>query len=106
MIRVSEALSSTYSFFLINTLFKSATGLFKRFYANFLTVKFTVTNFCSVSLPGLPDGTFSNKKSKFGQNDRLVHFAFIWYIFPVLLSCNKKNLATLIFNSSPKTAAW
>jgi hypothetical protein len=28
--------------------------------------------------------------------DRLVHFVFIWYIFPVLKSCTKKNLATLM----------
>jgi hypothetical protein len=27
--------------------------------------------------------------------DHLVHFVFIWYIFPVLVSCAKKNLATL-----------
>jgi hypothetical protein len=26
----------------------------------------------------------------------LVHFVFTWYIFPVLLSCTKKNLATLL----------
>jgi hypothetical protein len=26
----------------------------------------------------------------------LVHFVFIWYIFPVLVSCTKKNLATLV----------
>jgi hypothetical protein len=25
----------------------------------------------------------------------LVHFVFIWYIFSVLVSCNKKDLATL-----------
>jgi hypothetical protein len=30
--------------------------------------------------------------------DHLVHFVFIWYIFPVLASCTKKNLATLICN--------
>jgi hypothetical protein len=28
--------------------------------------------------------------------DQLVHFGFIWYIFPVLVSCPKKNLATLL----------
>jgi hypothetical protein len=28
--------------------------------------------------------------------DHLVHFLFIWYIFPVLVSCAKKNLATLM----------
>jgi hypothetical protein len=27
--------------------------------------------------------------------DHLVHFVIIWYIFPVLVSCTKKNLATL-----------
>jgi hypothetical protein len=26
---------------------------------------------------------------------RLVHFMFIWYIFPVLVCCTKKNLAAL-----------
>jgi hypothetical protein len=26
-------------------------------------------------------------------HDHLVHFVFIWYIFPVLVSCTKKNLA-------------
>jgi hypothetical protein len=29
--------------------------------------------------------------------DHLVHFVFIWYIFPVLVSCTSKNLATLIW---------
>jgi hypothetical protein len=67
----------------------------------------------------LPDGFFSNKKipiwvnfggaeigkylmaiwnlsQPFGKfNDHLVHFVLIWYIFPVLVSCTKKNLATL-----------
>jgi hypothetical protein len=28
--------------------------------------------------------------------DHLVHFVFIWYIFPVLVSCAEKNLATLV----------
>jgi hypothetical protein len=28
--------------------------------------------------------------------DRLVHFVFIWYIFPVLVPCTAKNLATLL----------
>jgi hypothetical protein len=28
--------------------------------------------------------------------DHLLHFVFIWYIFPVLVSCTKKNLAILI----------
>jgi hypothetical protein len=27
--------------------------------------------------------------------DHLVHFMLIWYIFPVLVSCTKKNLAAL-----------
>jgi hypothetical protein len=27
--------------------------------------------------------------------DHLVHFVFIWYIFPVLVSCTQENLATL-----------
>jgi hypothetical protein len=26
----------------------------------------------------------------------LVHFVFVWYIFPVWASCTKKNLATLL----------
>jgi hypothetical protein len=29
------------------------------------------------------------------SSDHMVHFVFIWYIFPVLVSCTKKNLATL-----------
>jgi hypothetical protein len=28
--------------------------------------------------------------------NHLLHFVFIWYIFPGLASCNKKNLATLV----------
>jgi hypothetical protein len=28
--------------------------------------------------------------------DHLVHFVFMWYIFSVLVRCNKKNLATLV----------
>jgi hypothetical protein len=28
--------------------------------------------------------------------DHLLHFVFTWYIFTVLVSCTKKNLATLI----------
>jgi hypothetical protein len=28
--------------------------------------------------------------------NHLVHFTFIWYIFPVLVPCTKKNLATLV----------
>jgi hypothetical protein len=76
-----------------------------------------------LSWPGLPDGLFSNQKAKFGKileglaryyvgifYGHLVHFAvfcyifltfgivcfIIWYIFPVLVFCTKKNLATLI----------
>jgi hypothetical protein len=37
----------------------------------------------------LPFGTFCV---------HLVHFVFIWYIFPVLVSCTKKNLATLVYS--------
>jgi hypothetical protein len=29
--------------------------------------------------------------------DQLFHFVFIWYIFPVLVSRTKKNLATLLY---------
>jgi hypothetical protein len=36
--------------------------------------------------------------------DHLVHFVFIWYIFPVLVSCTMKNLATLPTNR--KTQVW
>jgi hypothetical protein len=32
---------------------------------------------------------------------RLVHFVVIWYIFPVLVCCTEKNLATL-FESREK----
>jgi hypothetical protein len=86
-------------------------------------------NSLSSSRAGLPDGLFSNQKSQFGgifQNlrwrnvdifeflfgmfygymhiyDHLVHFVFIWYIFPVLVSCKKKNLATLDRSSSPNS---
>jgi hypothetical protein len=71
---------------------------------------------------GLPDGLFSNQKSQFGKksrssdwkmliyftaiwnilwtfgifNDHFVQFVLIWYIFLVLVSCTKKNLATLV----------
>jgi hypothetical protein len=31
--------------------------------------------------------------------DHLLHFVFIWYSFPVLVSRTKKNLATLLGNS-------
>jgi hypothetical protein len=70
---------------------------------------------------GLPNGLFANQKSQFGyifeglrlENvdifyghlehlrtfgklyDHLVNFVLIWYIFPVLVSRTKKNLATL-----------
>jgi hypothetical protein len=38
-----------------------------------------------------------NMLQKFGSfYDHFVHFVFIWYIFPVLISCTKKNLATLV----------
>jgi hypothetical protein len=72
--------------------------------------------------PGLPDGIFSNQKSQFGsiledlaKEDvdtfychlvylrpfgifccDLVNFMVILCIFPVLVCCTKKNLATLI----------
>jgi hypothetical protein len=36
-----------------------------------------------------PDGKF------YGH---FVHFVVIWYIFPVLVSCTEKNLATLVWN--------
>jgi hypothetical protein len=76
-----------------------------------------------LSEPGLPDGIFSNQKSKFGSilegiameavgifHGHVVYFKAvwyicwpfgifyigIWYIFPVLVCCTKKNLATLI----------
>jgi hypothetical protein len=32
--------------------------------------------------------------------DHLVHFVFIWYIFSVLVTCTKKNLATLLTTQS------
>jgi hypothetical protein len=75
------------------------------------------------SAPVLPDGIFSNQKFQFGQNleglagenfgifyGRVVYFTvkwydlwpfgtFVWslgiYIFPVLVCCAEKNLATL-----------
>jgi hypothetical protein len=76
---------------------------------------------CTRSRSGLPDGFFSNPKSQFGKileglrlenvdifYGHLKHFTDIWdilwpfgtfvfirYIFPVLVSCTKKNLATL-----------
>jgi hypothetical protein len=34
--------------------------------------------------------------------DHLVHFMVIWYFFSVLVSCNKKNLATLVMIISGK----
>jgi hypothetical protein len=58
--------------------------------------------------PGLPDGFFSNQKFQFGLilegprlenvniiNGHLEYFTDIWYIFPVLISCTKKNLSTM-----------
>jgi hypothetical protein len=74
------------------------------------------------STAGLPDGKFSNQKSKFGKileglvmedvvifYGHLVYFTAIWYTlqtfgtfcgnlvyFPVLEICTKKNLATLV----------
>jgi hypothetical protein len=32
--------------------------------------------------------------------DNVLHFVFIWYIFLILVSCTKKNLATLFLNVS------
>jgi hypothetical protein len=77
-------------------------------------------SFKAPRISGLPDGLFSNQKYQFWENfqgfekvdilwpfgmfyeymhgifyDHLVHFVLIWYIFPVLVSCTKKNLATL-----------
>jgi hypothetical protein len=72
----------------------------------------------------LPDGIFSNQKSKLGSilevlemkdvgifgailsilrangifSGRLVHFVVIW-AFPVLVCCTEKNLATLTLNA-------
>jgi hypothetical protein len=41
-------------------------------------------------------------------HDHLVHFVFVWYIFTVWVSCNKRNLATLVVRqateSKPKRA--
>jgi hypothetical protein len=71
----------------------------------------------------LPDGLFSDQKSQFGLilraldwkmlvyfkaiwnilrtfgvfYDHLAHLMTIWYIFPVLVSQAKKNLATLVY---------
>jgi hypothetical protein len=79
----------------------------------FFLEEFTVILFfLFTSRAGLPDGFFANQKYKFGQileslrsenadkfkgyleyldfgifYDHLVHLVFIWYIFPVLLSC-------------------
>jgi hypothetical protein len=40
---------------------------------------------------------------RFGKfYDHLVHFVLIWYIFPVLVSRVKKNLATLISDLNMK----
>jgi hypothetical protein len=35
-------------------------------------------------------------------DDDLVYFEFIWYIFPVLVSCTKENLATLVSSTDGK----
>jgi hypothetical protein len=74
---------------------------------------------------GLPDGLFSNQKSQFGKileglilenvvpfgifYGHLGYFMTIWYtlcsfgtFFPVLVSCTKKNLATLRTYVQPK----
>jgi hypothetical protein len=64
---------------------------------------------------------FSDRKSQFWVNfggpyidcknlaqtfgifyDHLVHYVFIWYSFPVLVSCAMKNLATLTHNERKK----
>jgi hypothetical protein len=82
---------------------------------------------CVCYTSGLPDGLFSNQKSQFGKKYRglrfenvalfyghleyfvniLDFFMTIWYIlcsfgtfFPVLVSCTKKNLATLLYTSA------
>jgi hypothetical protein len=78
----------------------------------------------ATSNQGLPDGLFSNQKSHCGEIvedlrmenveifygiwnilctfeiscEHLVHFVLICYIFPFLVSCTKKNLATLLLN--------
>jgi hypothetical protein len=80
----------------------------------------TVTSYLHMYLPGLPNGLFSNQKSRFGKKSawskigkcgyilrpfgifygHLGYFMTIWHIvcsfFPVLVSCTKKNLATLV----------
>jgi hypothetical protein len=33
-------------------------------------------------------------------HEHSAHCVFIWYIFPVLVSCTKKNLATLVLNAT------
>jgi hypothetical protein len=37
--------------------------------------------------------------------DHLLPFVFIWYIFPVLVSCTKNNLATLIWMSTKDSSS-
>jgi hypothetical protein len=37
---------------------------------------------------------------------RLEHSVLIWYIFPVLVSCTKKNLAALNWTHVEKTVLW
>jgi hypothetical protein len=38
--------------------------------------------------------------------DHLVHFVFIWYIFPFLVSCTKKHLATLMWPRRQNTGKF
>jgi hypothetical protein len=38
--------------------------------------------------------------------DHSVHFVFIWYLFPVLVSCTKKNLATLAYTCNLRKCGW
>jgi hypothetical protein len=44
----------------------------------------------------LPDGLFSNQKSKFLEGLALEDDGIFYPIFPVLVFCSKKNLATLL----------
>jgi hypothetical protein len=75
---------------------------------------------------GLPDGLFSNQKSKFGKilegfamedvgifYGHFVNFPAIWYIiwpsgiiFTVLVCCTKKNLATLVIIDQWQSPAY
>jgi hypothetical protein len=48
---------------------------------------------------------FCNISRTFGIfYNHMVHFVFIWYIFPVLVSCTKKNLASLVVASFESNA--